>query len=187
MCVTISSWDWWWSIIHLLPVRRARDAGASDVLERFWVRLIGSWQCSIILGNTWQYWQHWQYYVILGNTVNSMLMMAILTSVHMWCLRCLNQDRLAHVRVRKMNWLGVRILFFCECFAIWFLTIFTGIRLQYCNTVCIWRNEGFMENVLDLNSTWNPRSPHSPSPPSLIWGKVTISCLRSPGLPLLTF
>ena len=35
-----------------------------------------------------------------------------------------------------------------------------------------------MENILDLNSTWNPRSPRFPSPPSLIWADVTRFCQK---------
>ena len=35
-----------------------------------------------------------------------------------------------------------------------------------------------MENILNLNSTWNPRSPRFPSPPSLIWADVTRFCQK---------
>ena len=35
-----------------------------------------------------------------------------------------------------------------------------------------------MENILDLSSTWNPRSPRFPSPPSLIWADVTGFCRK---------
>ena len=49
----------------------------------------------------------------------------------MWCLGGLNQDRLAHVRVRKMNRKGVRILFFSNALPFDFLAIFAGIHFPY--------------------------------------------------------